>query len=245
MKISGILSTAVLAAGLSAGSAQAASIDVSNFSVADYNTIISTFSSVVSEDFEGFSEGNQDDGFSTAVGTFATVGGVGSGGTVTGGSFPGVNDGSKLAIRDGNVYGRQSTTAALTGNAQNDKFLDSNDTYGISWQASLGGSMFDQILLTLTDAADVGATIRIMAGSTDYSMSNLSNGNTQIVLITFDQAVSDASILFENFDKNGYRRNDGFSLDDIAISVVPLPASVLMLLAGLGGLGAVRKFRKA
>jgi len=39
--------------------------------------------------------------------------------------------------------------------------------------------------------------------------------------------------------------NDGFSVDDIAVSVVPLPASALLLLGGLGGLAALRRRRTA
>jgi hypothetical protein len=40
------------------------------------------------------------------------------------------------------------------------------------------------------------------------------------------------------------RANGGYDVDRVGVSPVPLPASALLLLAGLGGLGAVRRMRK-
>jgi hypothetical protein len=174
------------------------------------------------------------------VGTFSTLGGTGSGGTVTNADF--ANDGSQLAIRDGNVYGRRSTTSALTGDKADDMFLDSNDTYGISWMVSLGGSLFDSLVLTLTDATDVGAIMRITVGEETYTFSGLGNGAQQIVQIDFDEAIDTASIFFGNWNsQGGLRLNDGFSIDDIAVSEVPLPASALLLLGGLAGMASMRR----
>lgn len=230
-------------------SAQAATISVTDFSKSAYDAAVGAMSNAVVEDFESFGEGNVADGWSdSAVGAFSSAGGVGSGGTVTNtvaqGNFAG-NDGNLLAIRDGHVFGRKSTTAALTGNTADDTFLDSNDTFGISWAASLGGAAFNRILLTLTDAAEFGAIMRITVGDSVYEATSLGNANPQIVDIRFDSAVTVANILFEHVNSSGSSvRNDGFSLDDIALSAVPLPAGAWLLLSGFGALSLMRRRRR-
>ncbi len=246
---------------LSASAAGASTITVTPFSVADYNTQLAGFTgSIVEEDFESFAEMNVggigDPFITTTVGDFQTLGGTGSGGTVrnadntfTGGSGSNPNDGSKLAIRDRNVFGRVSTTSAIAGGAAYDplgKFLDSNDTHGIRWDVDVGGS-FNKILLTLTDAADTGATVTItdnFGGFEQFQSQPRSNQKT--VLIDFGQSVTGATMLFSNTNgPNGApRTNDGLALDDIAVSVMPLPPSVLFLGAGLACLSLLRR-RKA
>ncbi len=248
------LAAGAVAFALSAGLAQAATISVSTFSVAAYNTELAALGPVVvQEDFEGYKVGNVgngtgDPGFVTAVGTFKTMGGVGSGGTVT---DPNPDlDGSKLAIRTGDVYGRSSTTDLLAGFSDNpndgnrDKFLDSNDTFGIRWLVNIG-SMFDRLIFVLTDATDVGATMTIKTdGASPYVFSGLGNANRQLVVVDFGGAVNFAEISFFNTNKSGKPLlNDGFSLDDIAVSAVPLPAPAFMLIAGLAGLAAFRRKR--
>ncbi len=240
-------SLAVAAILLSSGAAQAASISVSSFSAADYMTQFGLLGPVVVENFEGFAEGNVN-GLPTAVGTFTTLGGKGSGGTVTDADpgFPGGNDGTQLAIRDGNVYGRSSTTSILSGKASDDKFLDSNDTWGIKWLVDIG-SMFDRLIFTLTDATDQKATITISApGADPVFFKGKGDGNRQLIVVDFGGAVSSAHITLANTDKDGKPKlNDGFSIDDIAVSAVPLPAPALMLIAGLGALAAFRRKRAA
>lgn len=242
-----LLNAAILVT-LAAGSAHAATISVSDFSKSAYDALVTPGATV--ENFEGFTEGNIDDDWSaSSIGTFYSLGGTGSGGTVTDGpdkgNFAG-NDGTQLALRDGNVYGRTSTTAALSGDAGDNMFLDSNDTWGIGWVASLGGTLFDRIVLTLTDATDVGATMRIVAGDHSASFSGLGDGAKRIVKIAFGGGVSTATILFENLDGDGnFRRNDGFSVDDIALSAVPLPAGAWLMLGGFGALAALRRRKRA
>jgi hypothetical protein len=234
-------SICILALAAFAAPASAATISVSSFDKSAYEAVVDTFGSVVTEDFESFSEGNVADGFSTSVGSFSTLGGTGSGGTVTGAGF--ANDGSLLAVRDGNVYGRVSTTAALTGDRADDKFLDSNDTYGIRWDISLGGSMFDRVVFSLTDATDVGARMVLDLGGTMTVLSGLANGAQKLVEIDLGGAFSSATLFFTNYksDLQTLRLNDGFSIDDISVSEVPLPASSLLLMAGLGGFAAMRR----
>ena len=257
MRFTTLAAAAALA--FSAGIAQATTISVNMFNVGAYNSTLSGFTNTVVENFESYTEGNVgtgaytdgSGGFTTSVGTFWTMGGTGSGGTVkdpvgtSSGNFAD-NDGMKLAIRDGNVYGRTSTTAALTGVKSDDKFLDSNDTFGIKWLVNIG-PMFNQLMFTLTDAADVGARITIEAGGAVHSFVNGGNGGQRLVHVVFGGAVETAKITFFNTDPHTGkpRLNDGFSLDDIAVSAVPLPAPALMLIAGLGGLAAFRRRRAA
>lgn len=235
------MKTMLITAGFAALSTPvlAASITVSDFNAGNYNAIASGYGDTRVENFEGYGEDNVANGFATSVGSFSTLGGTGTGGTVKKADFD--NDGSQLAVRDGNVYGRKSTTAALSGDASDDTFLDSNDTYGISWMVSLGGSMFNKLALTVTDAADVGAIMKIVVGSDVYEISSLGNGAQKIVEIEFGGLVQIASVFFGNWDSNGSTRlNDGFSIDDITVSKVPLPASALLLLGGLAGLSRFR-----
>lgn len=224
----------------------AATISVDDYLDVDrYNAMTSGAVNSAYENFEGATVGNVANGYSTAVGTFSTIGGVGNGGTVT--KAPFANDGSLLAIRDGNVYGRRSTTKKLTGDSGDDQFLDSNDTFGISWAASLGGSMFNKIVLTVTDAAEFGNDLLIEVANASYTVESkymlpAGGGDRQrVVKISFGDKVDAANITFSHFDSNGLMRNDGFSLDDITVSEVPLPASALLLLAGVGGLAAMRR----
>ena len=220
--------------------ATAATVSVSGFSKSDYGTATGSMSNAVTQDFEGYGEGNVNNGFSTNVGTFSSLGGKGSGGTVSNAGF--ANDGTKLALRDGNVYGRVSTTRDLTGNSADDMFLDSNDTQGIVWDVMLGaGRMFDRIVFTLTDAAEFGNSMKIATAYGEAVYSNSGNGEKRLVEIYFGKAVGSAKITLGHFKGSNPRTNDGFSIDDIAVNEVPLPASALLLLGGLGGLMAMRR----
>ena len=60
----------------------------------------------------------------------------------------------------------------------------------------------------------------------------------KIVVDDFDTLLSDAMVTLENS-----RVNDGLSIDDISVGVIPLPASALMLLAGLGAIGGIGSVR--
>ena len=229
-----------MAATLVAGPALAATINVSAFSDTNYNAAVGTMDYAVTQDFETFDEGNVANGFSTNVGTFSTLGGEGSGGTVNNANF--ANDGTQLAIREGNVYGRTSSTSGRTSNDDDNMFLDSNDTFGIIWNVSLGaGRMFDRIVFTVTDAAEFGGSLWVGTNGATTTIVNGANAVRNLIEITFDQSMSSATVVLNHFNGSGSFTNDGFSVDDIAVSEVPLPASALLLLGGLGGLVAMRR----
>lgn len=223
------------------------------YSTGNYLDLFNAMGTSVVENFEGFSlsEGGngQPDAFQaqpieTAVGNFTRTSGTGSGGTVT---RPDPDlDGTQLAVRNGNVFGRSDTTAELFPDlgVTNGQFLDSNDVVDMSWNVDLGGSLFDSLIFVMTDATDVGSTLRIFAGDDRFEFviggRELGDSERRIVKIDFGAAVSSAVIDFENS-----KRNDGLSIDDIAVNVVPLPAGIFLLGAGLAGLGLMRRRQRA
>jgi hypothetical protein len=201
---------------------------------------------VIGEDFEGFAACPQS---SCASGTIST--GVGS---FTGYGSAISNGGSQVApkaqivVRNStpNPYGRFNVTSGGTN------WLDSNDRAGIQWD--LPGladvPMIKRIAFLLTDVDDVGSFDFILkaidTGADDLAdayiqLNNkgLSNGTLHLVTMLFSDPVKDLRIVM----KNGV--GDGFGVDGVRMSVVPLPASALLLLGALGGLAAVRRRKKA
>ncbi len=240
------LIAASCAIALFAASAHAATISVSVFDAVAYNLSFGTGKNV-GEDFEQLGsdngEGEVNNGFATAVGTFSTLGGTGTGGTVSG--LPG-NTGTKLALREGNVFGRTNATPTVGS-----WFLDSNDTWGMAWDLSLaGGAAFNKVMFVLSDGSDVGAYLRISTGSDSLELrtgGKLPNGNQSLVMIDFGAAITSAEILLGNYKTSGgntFFRNDGFSIDGIQVAAVPLPASLLLFGSALAGLGAVARRRR-
>lgn len=222
-----------------AAPAPGATISMVSFNAENYAAAASA-GVIAREAFEGFGAGNVADGFLTDVGRFATLGGEGSGGTVKDAGFG--NDGRLLALRDSRVYGRRSTTRYLTGDAGDAVFLDSNATQGIVWEASAGGATFERLIFSLTDAADEGGILELVVGERLFRLKNQRAGRKWLVTIDLGERVSAASVFFRNVDASGgLVSGDGFSLDDIALADVPLPMSVAFLLAGLGGLAALRR----
>jgi len=220
--ISNHLVAAALASTLTFTAAQASTtISVTTFDEADFQTMLNGFASSTVEDFESITVGQKTSPFSTAVGTFSTLGGTGSGATVSGTAD---SDGTDLYVRGANTFGRENTTPGGSN------FLDSNDTFGVKWVVDIG-SMFDRIMFTLSDASDTGANLTILADGTSLEtfFDGQSNGKTDTILISFD-----------------FVTNDGFGLDDLTVgAAVPLPPAVAMLGAGVVALGALRRRRKA
>lgn len=230
--------------------ATAATITFSQFASSTFDNATAGLNKVSSETFEGLGatlgEGEIAPGTSledTAVGAFSTLGGVGSGGTVR--NLPG-NTGQNIALRDGNVFGRKNTTAGGS------YFLDSNDTWGIGWDATNGGRMFDTLVFTLRDASEFSFLRVIVDGiSAEQRVGGaLGNGNTSIVQISLSDAVQSLRVELGNFTSSGGSNasNDGFSIDDVTLGLtaVPVPATLPLLMAGAGAFGFIRrKQRKA
>lgn len=221
--------------------ATAATLPVADIQTFDPNVrdaqINSLYNSTV-EDFESYTSGELSGPLSTSVGLFSTIGGTGSGGTVTQTSG---NTGSDLFLRDNPVYGRSNTT---TGGSN---FLDSNDTSGVEWTIS-GLGMFDRVFFTLSDIADTGADFILSSGSgTIFSVSeNRSNGVVDMIMLSFQSAIDELTLTFSHD-----RTNDGFGIDDAGFglssasmsnppSAIPLPTSIAFLLAGVAALAGFR-----
>ena len=170
----------------------------------------------------------------TAVGTFRSIGPNACGSSC-------VNASEHLQVRSGNVWGRYNTTFGGSN------YLDSNDNSGMEWKISAdqGIGSFDRISFLLTDVDDVGklnfniSTRGDVQSATGTILnSRPANGTLSLVTMVFDHAVSD---LFVGLHID---RQDGFGIDDVQISAVPLPAAGFLLLGGLAGLGAVSRKRR-
>lgn len=210
--------------------ANAATIEVTSFDLSAYNSLVGA-GSYIGADFEAEGaaqgEGEVAPTFSTAVGSFTSTGGTGSGGTVSG--LAG-NTGEELALRRGNVYGRTDQVGGTW-------FLDSNDTYGIEWSVSTG-SMFNTVMFALTDHAEY-STMTIEAGGMTRTISGIGGSVSQLIAIDFGSLVSSAVITLDQ------ATNDGFSIDgaQVGVAPVPLPAAGFLLIGGLGGLAMMRRFK--
>lgn len=232
------LKTTLLAAVFSAtaAAASAVTIDITAFDASDFAALQSNITGVT-EDFEGFNTSAGDDSFeaagalSTAVGTFEMSGASGFGGGAS------IGLGDNVAVRDmdglpfGDNYGRENTTPGGS------MFLDSNDRQNMTFSVDTG-LMFNTVLFTLMDASDTGSVMTVSVGGSTESvdLSSLSNANTLTVLVTFGANVSAADILLTNTIER-----DGFSIDDVTVGVVPVPAAGFLLLGGLGGLAALKR----
>ena len=195
---------------------------------------------------------------STSVGVFEGLGGQGTGTTI-------VNSGTNIQVRSGDVGGRfnvldnpGSLNQAEIGGVQTN-FLDSNDTLGFTWTINnIWGSNFRGLQAFITDPNDVGGNLTVSVNGDTYSQ-NIRDllaldenedarqpGNPTRAV---DGSIWHLTAMFEGdwdsmvftFEKDGI--NDGFAISNASISVIPLPAPLLMLLAGLGGLVGLRRFR--
>ena len=228
--------------------AQAATVSVDVHDLSEYASLTAGWKNAISEDFEtlGAAGGRREVGvLDTAVGSFTTLGGKGTGGTVTDkkNNTTVKNTGTKLALRDGTVYGR--TNIAPAGGKW---FLDSNDTFGMVWNVALaGGHAFNKLIFALTDASDEGAYLRVTVdGVVQEILSKLKNGTTKLFVIDFGGPVHSAKIELGNYTKSTggkQKTNDGFSVDAIQVAPVPLPAGLVLLGSAVAGFGVIGRRR--
>lgn len=170
----------------------------------------------------------------TNVGSFTSLGGTGTGHSA-------IKGGHGLEVRQDNPFkwGRHGLEA--------NKWLDSNDTYGMAWQVS-GLDTFNALTFFLTDVADVGAKFSIKVGETLSGIiigehARTANGTIHFVRILLPEPVSDLLVELRH-----NRLNDGFGIDGVMvarIAPIPVPPAAALLVSGVVLLAGLRRRRRA
>lgn len=126
-------------------------------------------------------------------------------------------------------------------------YLDSNDTFGMSWTIA-GLGLFDHVFFTMSDVADSGATFTLLANGDQVgpTISKQRNGAINMVMLSFGTAIDSLTL-----DLRHSRLNDGFSIDDAVLGLrvaqqqtpaaVPLPPAAALLLGGVAALALFRR----
>ena len=250
------LAVTATALALSAAAVQAATvrIETSNHAMSDMDAARAAWESAAGpgalvEDFEGFAPWNGVTGAPTSLGTaVGTIRGEssrpGSGDSaVAGGLRPEIR-----ALSDPGAHGPNTRWGRQNATAGGSNWLDSNDLERMVWEA--GGpdlGRFDALTFLLTDVGDIRSTdFSIMAEAPGMEAARVhiapqANGAINLVRVLFDRAVTRATVTLVS------ARNDGFGIDDLAVSrvaAVPLPPAAALLLGGLAALGAMRRRRR-
>ena len=175
----------------------------------------------------------------TSVGAFTRADAGGTGGGNTCKSLSTDDSCTNIALQfDPDVNGQGNIVPDNNGQWS----INAADTKGIKWEAELAdGREFSSLFFAIRDAADQGGTTFTVAAHGDTKTFNdLDNNNEKLFLVDFGGAVNSATV-----SMTSSRVNDSFTLDGAAISPVPLPAALWMLVGALGGLGALRRWRGA
>lgn len=189
--------------------------------------------STASENFEGFAvETSTLNGLNTGIGTITTVPG-----NKPGASAIGIT--SESIVRNSTAFGRYNTTFS------GQKWLDSNDNADVILDIGDTGDA-NRLSLFITDVDDVGAiAFQILStnGVMDFvynGTQKLANGNLILAMFDFGASLASEYTITLSIDAG-----DGFGIDDLNATVVPLPAGGLLLLTAIGGLAVFRRWKKA
>ncbi|MEI4233960.1 VPLPA-CTERM sorting domain-containing protein [Roseovarius sp. D22-M7] len=262
-KTLGLAAAATLAlATTGATGAQAASITVQSFSpgafigLAKSDTVIEDFETpgALTKTFEGggtglgtapdtYGELAAGTALGSKVGSFTGLGGTGKGNTCQNLSIGNATC-DNIALQFDSTLNGQSNIVPDEGKWS----INAADTKGIEWTAFLPGDrQFTSLFFAIRDAADQGAKLTVAAAGQSVELTDLlnngnrlGNNNEQLIFVDFGTAVDSALITMSSS-----KINDSFSIDGAAITPVPLPAAGWLMIAGLGGLAALRRRKRA
>lgn len=177
---------------------------------------------LIREDFSGFSVCGQNGDLATSVGRFSASGGPGEKGTVCGNA-------SVAQVREGTPE-----YIALSGRHGSPFWLDSNDNTRVTFEP-----ISRRVQFLMSDLADVRGFFRLDAGDKSYEINTKQeNGGLWFFTVLFDEGEDRVIHLTST-------RNDGFSIGPVTVAPVPLPATGLLLLGGVGVLAAAARRRRA
>lgn len=129
--------------------------------------------------------------------------------------------------------------------------LDSNNNSVMSQKVSLGRGSYELSFYYSPRTSTLGDNgINYWIAGLEGTVSGPSAGPPPTAVgdwtqITARFTIAEADAFMLTFGATGEPNSLGGLIDTISISAVPLPASALLLLAGLGGLGIARRRRKA